>query len=81
MALLTDQVAALTVEQTPRKSVIHCFYCNQPGHIQRHCPVYRSQKRPPHRCFNCGKVGHIERDCWQENYNGMPGQAARHPLP
>jgi len=56
MALLTDQI-----KQTP---VIRCLYCNQPGHIQRQCPVYRSQTRPPHHCFNCGKVGYIERDCW-----------------
>ena len=84
MALLTDQVAALRVNQTPRKPVIRCFYCNQPGHIQRQCLVYQSQTRPPRRCFNCGKIGHIERDCWQinqGNFNGMSGQAARRPRP
>jgi len=84
MALLTDQVAALRVSQTPRKPAIRCFYCNQPGHIQHQCPAYKFQTRLSRRCFNCGKIGHVERDCWQTNQgnsNRTSGQAARHPRP
>ena len=84
MALLTDQVAALRVNQTPHKPAIRCFYCNQPGHIQRQCPAYQFQTCSSRRCFNCGKIGNVERDYWktsQRNSDGMSGQAARHPQP
>ena len=82
MALLTDQLAALRVIQTPRKPAIRCFYCNQPGHIQRQCPVYQFQTRSSCRCFNWGKMGHVERDCWQSNQgnsNGTSGAPTLRP--
>ena len=56
-ASLADQVAVLRVNQLPRKPVVCCFNYNQSGHIQRHCPVCKSQTHLS-RC--CGKVNHIE---------------------
>ena len=81
MALLTDQVVAFRVNQTPCKPAIYCYYS---GHIQRQCPAYQFQTRSPHHYFNCDKVGHIERDCrqiTQGNSTGTSGQATRRPLP
>ena len=82
IADLTEQVALLTTGGERQRPIVRCFYCNQPGHIQRHCQAYQSQLRQqPRRCYTCGKVGHLQRDCRQRqgNFKGTPAQATRRP--
>jgi len=57
---LTEQVAALTTK-AKSEGTQHCYYCKQPGHTQRYCPVRKANQR----CYTCGKPGHLTRDCWQ----------------
>ena len=66
MQQLTEQVAALTTK-SKSGSTQHCYYCKQPGHIQRYCPVGRANRR----CYTCGRPGHLARDCWQGNDQGI----------
>jgi len=75
MQQLTEQVAALTTKQKPSEGAQRCYYCKQPGHTQRYCPVRRANQR----CFTCGRPGHLARDCWQGNDQGMPVWGNRHP--
>jgi len=72
---LTEQVAALNVQQRRDTDTIRCFYCNQAGHTQRNCPNRRQQRR----CFTCGRPGHIARDCWQGNGKGASARGSRRP--
>ena len=82
LAEFTEQVALLTSSREHQQPAVHCFYYNQPGHVQRQCQAYRSQFRQQLRhCYNCGKVGHIEIDCrqYQGSIKGAPVQANRRP--
>ena len=82
IADLIEQVVLLTTSRECQRPIAQCFYCNQPGHIQRQCQAYQSQLRQqPCRCYTCGKVGHLERDCRQHqgNFIGTPAQATRRP--
>lgn len=82
LAELTEQVALLTTSRERQQPAVRCFYCNQPGHIQRQCQAFRSHIRQRScRCYNCGKVGHLERDCRQRqgNFKGTSVQATRRP--
>ena len=77
IAVLTEQVAALTTEQSrvrqpTRRLPPHCFNCNQVGNLQRDCCNQR--------CFFYGKLGHLSKDRWhQGNANGAPAQGSWHP--
>ena len=73
---LTAQVAALTVAQQSARNPPQCYYCKQPGHVQRYCPN-RIRDR---RCYICGRPGHIAANCWQSgNEKGMSQGGNRHP--
>jgi len=74
MQQLSEQVAALTT-RPKNETTQHCYYCKQPGHTQRYCPVRRANQR----CFTCGRPGHLARDCWQGNDQGMPVWGSRRP--
>ena len=37
-----------------------CYYCDQSGHIAKHCP-----KKEQLCCYQCGEKGHKKRDCPQ----------------
>ena len=82
LAELTEQVALLTSSRERQQPAVHCFYCNQPVHVQHQCQAYHSQfRQQPRCCYNRGKIGHIERDCRQRqgNIKGAPVQANRRP--
>ena len=61
----------------PNYSEYACHFCNQPGHIQRHCPAYQAASAKPrpkkdftlHRCHCCGQYGHVAYQCKES-----PGQ-------
>lgn len=43
-------------------SVITCFYCGNPGHIKRDCPVI-AERASKIKCYNCGLFGHVAAKC------------------
>ena len=69
---LTEQVAALSVKTPRRSASVVCYRCQQPGHIQRHCPLNR-------RCYICGQAGHIAKQCLSGNGQGVSQKGLRHP--
>jgi len=73
---LTAQVTALKVTQQSDRNPPQCYYCKQPGHVQRYCPT-RTRDR---RCYICGRPGHLVANCWQSgNEKGMSQGGNRHP--
>ena len=72
VSALTEQVAALSVRRLKRPTAVVCYKCQQPGHLQRNCPLGR-------RCYLCGQPGHMARDCHQGNYQGMSQRGRGHP--
>ena len=73
---LTAQVEALKVAQKSDRNPPQCYYCKQPGHVQRYCPN-RVRER---RCYICGRPGHIAANCWLSgNEKGMSLGSNRHP--
>ena len=72
ISLLTEQVAALSVKTPRRPASVVCYRCQQPGHIQRNCPLNR-------RCYICGQAGHIAKQCPSGNGQGMSQKGLRHP--
>ena len=84
IAQLTEQVAALSTQKSASHKrhqlpIRQCFFCNQPGHLQRECPQRRQANPNIRRCFICNKPGHIARNCWQGNDNGTPVMGNRRP--
>ena len=69
---LTEQVAALSARLSKQTAAVVCYKCQQPGHLQRNCPLAR-------RCYLCGQPGHIARDFHQGNYQGMSQRGQGHP--
>ena len=47
VSTLTEQVAALSARRLKRTTAVVCYKCQQPGHLQRNCPLVR-------RCYLCG---------------------------
>ena len=37
--MLTEQVEALTAKQNTQPRNVMCYWCRQPGHMQRYCPL------------------------------------------
>ena len=72
VSTLTEQVAALSTRRLKQTTAVVCYKCQQPGHLQRNCPLVR-------RCYLCGQPGHIARDCHQGNYQGMSQRGLGHP--
>ena len=72
VSTLTEQVAALSARRWKRPAAVVCYKCQQPGHLQRNCPLAR-------KCYLCGQPGHIARDCHQGNYQGMSQRGRGHP--
>ena len=70
IALLTEQVAALSTKQNRQPASMLCYWCHQPGHLQRNCPAAG-------RCFNCGQPGHLARECQSRNAIGAPQELTR----
>ena len=64
VAALTEQVAAINLRYPRQPARLLCFHCNQPGHVQRNCPL-RSK-----RCYTCGRMGHLAKDCRSGNGQG-----------
>ena len=56
VSTLTEQVAALSARHSKEPQLFVCYKCEQPGHLQRNCPLVR-------RCYLCGQPGHIALDC------------------
>ena len=68
VAALTEQIATITANQRnacQSARLLVCFWCNQPGHVQRNCPKSR-------QCYMYGRIGHFARDCCQGNGQGVP---------
>ena len=52
VSTLTEQVAALSARRLKQPAAVVCYKCQQPGHLQRNCPLTR-------KCYLCGQPGHI----------------------
>ena len=72
ISLLTEQVAALSVKPLRRPSIVVCYKCQQPGHVQRNCPSIK-------RCYLCGQAGHVVRQCPSGNGQGVSQRRQRYP--
>ena len=72
ISLLTEQVAALSAKPLRRPAMVVCYRCQQPGHIQRNCPLTK-------RCYLCGQAGHVVRQCPSGNGRAVPRKGLRHP--
>ena len=72
ISLLTEQVAALSVKPLRQPSIVVCYKCQQPGHVQRNCPSIK-------RCYLCGQAGHVVRQCPSGNGQGVSQRGQRYP--
>ena len=66
VALLTEQVAALSTKGNRQQGNVVCYQCHQPGNQQRYIlPAARM-------CYVCGQPGHLAKYCHSGNDDGYP---------
>jgi len=72
IAVLTEQVAALSTKQNRQPGNMVCYRCHQSRHLQQYSPAAR-------RCYVCGQPGHLAKDCYSGNNIRYPKEGGGTP--